>query len=61
MSFRQLTGPEEKLEETILAAWESFLFLMQDALEFVSTQTPLIAQHLEDTYQVRTGRPRIFG
>lgn len=53
MSFRQLTPEEEKYEENVWAAWEAFLLQMQDASEFVNTQTPLMTQLLEDTYQVR--------
>ena len=52
MSYRQLTPEEEKYEENVWAAWEAFLLQMQDASEFVNTQTPLMTQLLEDTYQV---------
>ena len=52
MSYRQLTPEEEKYEENVWAAWEAFLLQMQDASEFVNTQTPLMTQQLEDTYQV---------
>ena len=52
MSYRQLTPEEEKFEENVWAAWEAFLLQMQDASEFVNTQTPLMTQQLEDTYQV---------
>ncbi len=52
MSFRQLSSEEEKLEEQVWACWEAFLYTMQDASEFVSVQTPVITQTLEDTYQV---------
>ena len=52
MSYRQLTSDEEKYEENVWAAWEAFLLQMQDASEFVNTQTPLMTQLLEDTYQV---------
>ncbi|XP_052798483.1 dynein heavy chain domain-containing protein 1-like isoform X5 [Mya arenaria] len=51
MSYRQLTSEEEKYEENVWAAWEAFLLQMQDASEFVNTQTPLMTQLLEDTYQ----------
>jgi len=52
MSYRQLTPEEEKLEESVMTHWEAFLFLMQDALDFVNTQTPLITQNLEDRVMV---------
>ncbi len=52
MGYRQLTLEEEKMDESVWSNWEKFLFAMQDANEFVSTQTPIIAQDLEDTYQV---------
>ena len=52
MSYRQLTNEEEKLEENVVSCWEAFLFNIQDALDFVNTQTPLITQNLEDTYDV---------
>ncbi|KAK6166840.1 hypothetical protein SNE40_023452 [Patella caerulea] len=51
MGYRQLTPEEEKYEENVWAAWEAFLMQMQDASEFVNTQTPLMTQQLEDTYQ----------
>ncbi|KAL3832089.1 hypothetical protein ACJMK2_023767 [Sinanodonta woodiana] len=51
MSYRQLTSEEEKYEENVWSAWEAFLLQMQDASEFVNTQTPLMTQMLEDTYQ----------
>lgn len=52
MSYRQLTADEEKYEENVWLSWEAFLLQMQDASEFVNTQTPLMTQLLEDTYQV---------
>lgn len=52
MSYRQLSPEEERLEEQVLEHWEAFLSQIQDAMEFVNTQTPVITQNLEDTYQV---------
>ena len=52
MSYRQLTAEEEKLEETVLEKWDQFLVYMQDANEFVNTQTPLITQNLDESYLV---------
>ena len=52
MSYRQLTPEEEKLEESVWALWEAFMMQMQDASEFVNTQTPVMTRQLEDTYQV---------
>ena len=52
MSYRQLTSEEEKVEEGVWAAWEAFLMQMQDAGEFINTQTPLMAQQLETSFQV---------
>lgn len=52
MSYRQLTVDEEKYEENVWQAWEAFLLQMQDASEFVNTQTPLMTQLLEDSYVV---------
>ena len=52
MSYRQLTSEEEKVEEGVWAAWEAFLMQMQDAGEFINTQTPLMTQQLETTFQV---------
>ena len=53
MSYRQLTPEEEKYEERVWSSWEAFLMQMQDASEFVNTQTPLMTQELEETFQVR--------
>ena len=52
MSYRQLEPHEEKLEENVLAMWDTFLVSVQDAMDFVNVQTPLITQNLEDIYQV---------
>ena len=52
MSYRQLTPEEEKLDEGVTASWETFLFHIQEAVDFVNTQTPLITQNLESTYDV---------
>ncbi len=53
MSYRQLTPEEEKREEEVMANWDTFLCLIQEAMEFVNTQTPLITQNLEESYQVQ--------
>jgi hypothetical protein len=52
MCFRALTTEEEGIEEKIIANWEAFLFHMQDAMEFVNTQTPLITHHLDEMHMV---------
>ena len=52
MSYRQLTSEEETLEASVLSSWEMFLFQLQDAMEFVNTQRPLMARNLEDKLQV---------
>ena len=57
MSYRQLTSEEEKVEEGVWAAWEAFLMQMQDAGEFINTQTPLMAQQLETSFQVGSAAP----
>lgn len=46
------TSEEEKFDEDVQAAWEAYLLQLQDASEFVNTQTPLMTQKLEDKYQV---------
>ena len=52
MSYRQLDDDEEKLEETVMQLWDDFLVVVQDAIDFVNTQTPLIIQNIEDLYLV---------
>ncbi|XP_033761426.1 dynein heavy chain domain-containing protein 1-like [Pecten maximus] len=52
MGYRQLSPEEEKIEENVSAAGEAFMLQMQDASEFVNTQTPLMTKLLEDTFQV---------
>lgn len=47
------TSEEEKFDEDVQAAWEAYLLQLQDASEFVNTQTPLMTQKLEDKYQVQ--------
>ncbi|XP_069111191.1 dynein heavy chain domain-containing protein 1-like isoform X1 [Argopecten irradians] len=51
MGYRQLSPEEEKNEENVSAAGEAFMLQMQDASEFVNTQTPLMTKLLEDTFQ----------
>lgn len=48
------TSEEEKFDEDVQAAWEAYLLQLQDASEFVNTQTPLMTQKLEDKYQVHS-------
>ena len=52
MSYRQLASDEEKLEENVMLSWEAFLYHIQDAMDFVNTQTPLITHNLEVAFQV---------
>ncbi|XP_076466624.1 dynein heavy chain domain-containing protein 1-like isoform X2 [Babylonia areolata] len=60
MSFRQLTPEEEKVEEGVWAAWEAFLMQTQDAGEFINTQTPLMTQELETTFQTLEREARLL-
>jgi len=53
MSYRQLTSVEEKLEGQVMFHWELYLGQMQDAAEYINTQTPLMMQGLEESYEVR--------
>ena len=52
MSYRQLDEEEEKLEDTVMMMWDDFLVVVQDAIDFVNVQTPLIIQNIEDLYLV---------
>ncbi|XP_070211333.1 dynein heavy chain domain-containing protein 1-like isoform X3 [Littorina saxatilis] len=60
MSYRQLTSEEEKVEEGVWAAWEAFLMQMQDAGEFINTQTPLMTQQLENNFQTLEREARLL-
>ncbi|KAI0211602.1 hypothetical protein LSAT2_003574 [Lamellibrachia satsuma] len=51
MSYRQLTPEEESLEASVLSSWDLFLFQLQDAMEFVNTQKPLITRNLDTKQQ----------
>nr|XP_006818816.1 PREDICTED: uncharacterized protein LOC100376274 [Saccoglossus kowalevskii] len=51
LSYRALTSDEEKHEEKVWHAWEAFLLQLQDASEFVNTQTPIVAQQLQETFR----------
>ncbi|XP_022079964.1 dynein heavy chain domain-containing protein 1-like [Acanthaster planci] len=51
LSYRSLTTDEEKCEEKVWQSWEAFLLQLQDAAEFVNTQTPIQMSYLEDTYE----------
>ncbi|XP_062587861.1 dynein heavy chain domain-containing protein 1-like, partial [Saccostrea cucullata] len=53
------TSEEEKFDEDVQAAWEAYLLQLQDASEFVNTQTPLMTQKLEDKYQ-RMAKAKTF-
>ncbi|XP_019630284.1 PREDICTED: dynein heavy chain domain-containing protein 1-like [Branchiostoma belcheri] len=51
MSYRSLNPDEEKLEERVRTTWESFLVQLQEAHDFVHTQTPVMLEELDQTYQ----------
>ncbi|XP_035689699.1 dynein heavy chain domain-containing protein 1-like [Branchiostoma floridae] len=51
MSYRSLNPDEEKLEERVRTTWESFLVQLQEAHDFVHTQTPVMLEELDMTYQ----------
>ncbi|XP_070566099.1 dynein heavy chain domain-containing protein 1-like isoform X2 [Ptychodera flava] len=55
LSYRALTSDEEKHEEKVWQSWEAFLLQLQDASDFVNTQTPIKSQELEDTFLDLTG------
>jgi len=52
MTYRHLTPEEERLEESVMAFWNQFLVLLQEAMEFVNLQTPLIIQSLDSLFKV---------
>lgn len=52
MSFRQLSVEEEKLESQVIFQWETFLSQIQDASEFINTQTPIMMKNLEEDHEV---------
>ncbi|XP_072028282.1 dynein heavy chain domain-containing protein 1-like [Amphiura filiformis] len=51
LSYRSLNVEEEKCEEKVWQSWEAFLLQLQDAAEFVNTQTPIQLGNLQDTFQ----------
>ncbi|XP_072179432.1 dynein heavy chain domain-containing protein 1-like [Diadema setosum] len=51
LSYRSLTTEEEKCEEGVWQNWEAFLLQLQDAAEFVNTQTPIHIGNLDEAYQ----------
>ncbi|XP_066302844.1 dynein heavy chain domain-containing protein 1-like [Branchiostoma lanceolatum] len=51
MSYRSLNPDEEKLEERVRTTWEGFLVQLQEAHDFVHTQTPVMLEELDQTYQ----------
>lgn len=53
LSYRQLSGEEERLEGQVILQWETFLSQMQDASEFINTQTPIMMKSLEQDHEVR--------
>ncbi|XP_077979356.1 dynein heavy chain domain-containing protein 1-like [Glandiceps talaboti] len=56
LSYRALTSDEEKHEEKVWQSWEAFLLQLQDASDFVNTQTPIKSQELEETFQDLTDK-----
>ena len=52
LSYRSLNIEEEKCEEKVWQSWEAFLLQLQDAAEFVNTQTPIQLGNLQDNFQV---------
>ena len=53
MNFYQLGAEEQRLDESVMAHWEAFLVELQEAVDFVNVQTPLVTQSLDNVYQVR--------
>ncbi|XP_071803571.1 dynein heavy chain domain-containing protein 1-like isoform X3 [Asterias amurensis] len=51
LSYRSLSIDEEKCEEKVWQSWEAFLLQLQDAAEFVNTQTPIQMSYLEDSHE----------
>ena len=52
-SFRPLNQDEEQLDLQCQEAWKTFLFKLQDSVQFVNTQSPQILEQLEALFQVK--------
>lgn len=53
VNFRQLQTEEEKMDESMVSAWEMYLVQLQEAMEFINVQTLAITQRLEESFKVR--------
>ena len=60
LSYRSLSIDEEKCEEKVWQSWEAFLLQLQDAAEFVNTQTPIQMSYLEDSHEVSSSYRRVI-
>lgn len=52
MANRQILPEETQLEEDIMSLWNKFLVMLQEAMDFVNFQTPLIIQSLDAMLKV---------
>ena len=53
INYRVLNVDEEQLDQECQELWRHFLFRLQEANQFVSTQSPSIIEQLDELYQVR--------
>lgn len=52
MANRQILPEETQLEEDVMSLWNKFLVMLQEAMDFVNFQTPLIIQTLDAMLRV---------
>lgn len=52
MANRQILPEETQLEEDVTSLWNKFLVVLQEAMDFVNFQTPLIIQSLDAMLKV---------
>ncbi len=52
INYRALNQEEEQLDNQAQEYWKSFIFVMQESVDFVNTQSPNILEQLDELYNV---------
>jgi hypothetical protein len=52
INYRALTTEEEQLDSKAQELWKSFIFVIQESIEFINTQSPNILEQLDSLFKV---------
>jgi hypothetical protein len=60
INYRTLNPDEELIDSQTQELWKTFLSKLQDAVEYVSMQSPQILEQLDTLFNVKKHQPFIF-